>query len=178
MPSAESNRPSSSFRALSADVWALSGEIDQPTVLSILEAVHRPRAPEEPVLLYLETPGGLAEASLGLVRVLQGLPADLETRVLGHCASAGVDLLQAGDLRTAYPHSCLFTHALSVETTITSADSTMVSDQIQRALEAGIDLFVARTKRRTRKFWRDWFAQDRYIDAKEALKLGLIDTIL
>lgn len=174
-----SETPSSSFRVLvPARVWALAGELDPPTVLSFLEAIHKTPSAATPVLL-IDSPGGLAYSALGLIREARAQVPLLETRAVGQCASAAVHLLQAGVRRTAYPHAAFFTHSLQQEAQdLSGATVQRVAEQFARDTANWVRVLTERTKKKRAAFWTSFLKEDRFLSADEALKLGLIDEIL
>lgn len=174
-----SETPSSSFRVLVPNkVWALTGELDPPSVLNFLEAIHRTPTTASPLLL-LDSPGGLAYSALGLYREATALLPSLETRAVGQCASAAVHLLQAGSRRTAYPHAAFFTHALQQGgADLDGATIAKVAEQFARDTAHWVRVLTERTKKKRASFWTSFLKEDRYFPADEALKLGLIDEVL
>ena len=182
MPSPDST-PSctNSFSVLRKDgptgaVWSLCGEIDPPMGQSLLHAIYN--SDRGRILFLLETPGGLAHLTLGLLKELEPLAPGLETRAIGSCASAGVHLLQAGSRRTAYPHTQFFTHAISADTVVNTTNAKNVAISFEQDLDAWVEVIRRRTPKKRPAFWKHWFQLDRYFDAQEALSLGLIDAIV
>jgi ATP-dependent protease ClpP protease subunit len=160
----------------SAETWILGGEIDQQTVSDILRARYETDV-TKPVLFLIDTPGGLAHATLGLLKELYPLQ-NLECRAIGHCASAGVHLMQAGTKRTCYPHTLFFLHALSTDEPVNGATIQAFADQFARDTDAWVDVLAKRTKKRRRDWWQKFLKTDQWVPAPEALKLGLVDEIL
>lgn len=177
MPSDDSTDLSISFRVACPSVWILSGEIDYRTVLDFLTAIHTADRQRE-LLILLETCGGLAHGTLGLLRELAPFKS-IETRAIGAIGSAGVHLLQAGTHRTCYRHTEFFTHGIQCEAAgIETANASSFATQLTRSLDDWIDILVCRTKKKRPKFWQQWFLTDRWFDSAEAFNLGLVDEIL
>lgn len=168
---------SSNFRALTPQVWALSGEITPPTVLDLLHARYTTN-PDLPLLFLIDSPGGDPHAAIGLVHELNPF-VYLETRALGFCASAAVDLLLAGARRTAHIGTRFVTHPASYPfDSLSSAEAPDVAARVQSDNLLWASIFAARTKKHKPKFWLDWFSKERAFDASEALRLGIIDAVL
>ncbi len=177
MASDDSTPPSISFRVASPSVWILSGEIDYRAVLDCLTAIHT-TDPHKALLFLLETYGGLAHGTLGLLKELAHF-RQVETRAVGAIGSAGVHLLQAGTHRTCYRHTEFFTHGIQCEAAgIETANASSFATQLTRSLDDWIDILVCRTKKKRPKFWQQWFLTDRWFDSAEAFNLGLVDEIL
>jgi len=172
----ESAPPSNSNWRTCGSTWLLYGEIDSPTVGHALASI-RSAPPDLPLLLLIDSCGGLAHSTLGLMVELRRF-ASLETRAIAFCASAAVHLLQAGKLRTCYPHTCFFTHALQAEeTTVDGSTIKTFADQFARDTRSWIDVLVSRSTK-PRRFWSHWFKTEHYFEPSDALKFGLIDKIV
>jgi ATP-dependent protease ClpP protease subunit len=180
MPSPDStpaSPPSSAFRVLAPGKWALVGELNYAETMDILQAIST-TPPDTDILWFLETPGGLAHACLGIYQLLREFPC-LETRAVGSVASAGAHLMQAGSLRTCYKHSQWFTHAVSCDIgEVTSASAEGIAAQFKVDLQHWVDVLVSRSKKKKSNFWIDFLSKDRFFSAAEALRLGLADKII
>jgi len=155
--------------------WVLTGEIDNPTVLAMLGAI-RTADPDKPVLFLIDSCGGLAHSTLGLIIELRRLK-HLETRSIGFCASAAVHLLQAGKVRTAYPHAAFYMHPLQCEETVDGASVRSFAEQFRNDTDSWLSVLLKRTKR-GRRFWNAFLTSEHHFPASEALSYGLIDRIV
>lgn len=165
------------FHTPTPSLWILCGELDYQSLSSLMSAALTVD-PDVPATLLLETVGGLAHLTLGTMRVLSRL-STLEVRAIGSVASAGVHLLQAGTLRTAYPHSQFMTHAIGVTgVDIDSASADSVAKQFNIDLGHWVDVLVRRTRKKKPAFWRTFLSKEHYFGSEEALRLGIIDRII
>lgn len=156
--------------------WLLFGELDDDAGAGIYEAFYR-ADPSKPILFFLNSPGGDALLGLSLAHEIHTHFERLETRAIGNCGSTAVVLLQAGTVRTTNPYTEFYTHnprALKVEMLPTDAPSFTAS--LLRNASDWHKFFAKRTKRPA-KFWADFLSHDRYFDAQEALRLGLVDRV-
>jgi len=160
----------------SGETWILSGELDQPTCADILKARYE-TDPTKPVLFLLDSPGGLAHFTLGLLKELYPIQ-QLECRAVGHLASAGVHLLQAGTKRTCYHHTLFFLHSLQADEPVTGATVQSFAEQFARDSDSWVDVLAKRTKKKRRDWWLKFLSADQWLPSTEALKLGLVDEIL
>lgn len=166
----------SSFRVLAPGTWALFGPIDSPTILDIYQALARsPR--REDITWLVSSPGGDATLASGLIHQLRKSRTSLELRVVGEAASAAVDLLLAGTERTAVPSAQFLTHPTTFSGDVTPDNAREAADCLRTADE-WILRQLSRRSQKTLRFWRSFFARERFFDAKEALRLGFIDEIL
>lgn len=167
----------SNFRVLTPSVWALSGEIDSPTVLDILTARYQTN-PDLPLLFLIDSEGGCGDSTHGIIRELNPF-LHLETRALGFCASAAVDLLLAGTCRTAHTCARFITHPATYHTdNVAGTDALDLASRAEHDRARWAYLYSRRTKRKKPAFWLDWFSKERSFDANEALRLGIIDAVL
>jgi ATP-dependent protease ClpP protease subunit len=168
---------SSNFRVLTPSVWALSGELNPESILDLLQAKYNTN-PDLPLLFLLDSPGGIAESAIGIVHELNPF-TNLETRALGLCASAAVDLLLAGTTRTAHIGTRFICHPATYPVEgVTGADALDLAARVEADKLLWSHLYAARTKKRKPAFWLDFFSKERAFDSGEALRLGLITAIL
>ena len=79
-----------------------------PLISQILELEHR--EPGKPIRLHINTEGGSLSDALALYDALRGVSGPIVTVATGMCASAGLLLLSAGDLRLATENTLFFYH--------------------------------------------------------------------
>ena len=68
--------------------------------------------PKKEIYLYINSPGGLVTAGLGIYDTMQYIKADVSTLCIGQAASAGSLLLTAGEkgMRFSLPNSRIMVH--------------------------------------------------------------------
>lgn len=167
-----------SFSALRSDVWLLNGEIDQDAQARLLRQVLT-TPPDTEVCLLLDSEGGNVMATLSSINIIRRRwKAPFETRAIGDCLSAAVHLLQAGDLRTAEPHAIFMTHPFEWPVqALTPAAAPNLQKTVAK-LQTSVARVLADRTDKDIDYWRRFLEKERYFDAKEALRLGLIDQIL
>ena len=137
------------------------------------------QAPEAPVTLYINSPGGEVQSGLALYDVMRAVSCTIRTVCLGMAASMGALLFIAGDERELLPHSRVMIHdpligegaggsALSVKA---RADDLMRI----RDITAGV---IARHSGMPLERVFELTASDTYFEAKEAVEAGLADRII
>lgn len=159
-------------------------EIDTSTVIRAILAMNRisRQRPEAEFTLVFNSPGGHIGDGFALFDFLQELKIrghKVTTKILGTAASMAAVLVQAGDERVATPHSFLMIHEASSHARGKVSDLRETVDYVDRMQQKCIDILVDRSNGklseseiRNRSTKTEWF-----IDAQEALELGLIDRI-
>ena len=69
-------------------------------------------APNRPIIVYINTPGGRADGLMTMIAVLDSVPNQLITVALGQAHSAGAILLSHGDVRFVSPVSRVMIHQI------------------------------------------------------------------
>jgi len=150
------------------------GNIIQAQLL-YLESVDSTRD----IQLYLNTPGGLVYAGLGIYDTMQYIKPDVATICTGLAASMGAILLAAGTKgkRSALPHSRIMIHqpmgaaeGQAADIEITAREITKLRDELYRILSI-------HTGQSFEKISID-SDRDHWMSATEAKEYGIIDEVL
>jgi ATP-dependent Clp protease protease subunit len=130
--------------------------------------------------MYINSPGGVINAGLGIYDTMRALPCPIATTCVGYAASFGTILLLAGDKgkRYAMPHSRIHMHqplqgGLSGQATdidIHAKEILYTRDLINNIIHHHTGQSIERIKRDTD---RDFF-----MSAEEAKEYGIIDEII
>jgi ATP-dependent Clp protease protease subunit len=130
--------------------------------------------------MYINSPGGVINAGLGIYDTMRALPCPIATTCVGYAASFGTILLLAGDKgkRYAMPHSRIHMHqplqgGLSGQATdidIHAKEILYTRDLINDIIHHHTGQSIERIKRDTD---RDFF-----MSADEAKEYGIIDEII
>jgi ATP-dependent Clp protease protease subunit len=130
--------------------------------------------------MYINSPGGVINAGLGIYDTMRALPCPIATTCVGYAASFGTILLLAGDKgkRYAMPHSRIHMHqplqgGLSGQATdidIHAKEILYTRDLINTIIHHHTGQSIERIKRDTD---RDFF-----MSAEEAKEYGIIDEII
>lgn len=138
-------------------------------------------APDQPISMYINSPGGSVYAGLGVYDVMQYIKCPVHTYVTGMAASMGSFIAQAGEPGHRYllPSATTMIHQPS------SGARGMISDleinyrEGQRLKEYMTGLYV---KHNSRGVTYDQFAElmdrDKWLTADQALEYGLADHIV
>lgn len=134
----------------------------------------------DPINLFLTTNGGNVEEALAIYDTIKNSRTPVDIYVLGKCYSAGFVILGAGTHRFAYPNTRLMTHELSYDIPynklITHEDYTNEFRECQAQINK---LILSDTNIPSEELkWHYEHKKDWFMNAEEALSLGVIDKII
>ncbi len=134
---------------------------------------------DEPMSLYINSPGGELAAMLAIYDTMQHVPAPVATICFGHAASAAAILVAAGaeGRRMALPNSRFLLHQPATEGRGQITDLMLQAAEIARQRSTIEHLLATHTGRSAEQIRADT-DRDLSLSAAEALQYGLIDEIL
>ena len=135
--------------------------------------------PRSDISLYINSPGGSVSAGLAIYDVMQYVPNDIATYVMGMAASMGQFLLCAGTQgkRYALPHAQVLMHQPSGGIGGTATDIRIQAEQmlyIKRTLAERIAFHTGQT---VEQIETD-SDRDRWFTADEARDYGFVDQVV
>jgi ATP-dependent Clp protease protease subunit len=135
--------------------------------------------PNQPINLYINSPGGDVYAGLAIYDTMQLISAPVSTWAVGVTASMGTVLLTAGakGRRYALPHATIHMHPASSGAQGYTEDVRIAFRELERVQT---QLFYLVGKH-TGHHWREieeQFERDRWMNALEAQKFGLVDEVV
>jgi ATP-dependent Clp protease protease subunit len=136
--------------------------------------------PEQPIHLYINSPGGSVTAALSMYDAMQWVSAPVSTICLGMAASGGSLLLAGGGAgrRLALPNSLILIHqpwASGMQGK--ASDLEVHAREILRQRDLIVDIYARHSGRTTEEVARD-LERDNFMTAEQALQWGLIDQII
>ena len=133
------------------------------------------------ISLYLNTPGGVVSAGLGIYDTMQLVKPDIATIYTGMAASMGVVLLCAGaeGKRSCLPHSRVLIHQPLGGVQGQATDILIAVKEIEKTREEHCSLIAEHTKQEQEHahVFSD-MDRDYCMNAEEALQNGMVDQIL
>lgn len=150
--------------------------------LSALMLYYDNQDPEADINLYIHTNGGANSGLANIYDVMQMIHAPIKTILLGKCYSAGAWILAAGTKgkRFALRSSKVMIHGTQFTFPIPGFDLTNSKNYyefIRNENDSMLKVLAQHTGQPIEKIRLDC-AQDRWMDAKEALSYGIIDKII
>ena len=150
-----------------------------PIISQVLELEHID--PGVPIRLHINTEGGSLSDALALYDALRGVSAPIITVATGMCASAGLLLLSAGDLRLSTTNTVFFYHEPILP--LEEISSLKQLQQTADAYKQCKTLYESILRKRSGiddKLWKSEFEGEtsKYFDVDQALKYNLIDDVI
>jgi ATP-dependent Clp protease protease subunit len=147
------------------------------TKLMLLEADN----PGEEIKFYINSPGGVVTSGMVIHDTMQLIKSPVTTICMGLAASMGSILLSAGTKgkRAIYPHGEVMIHqpSLGGYYQATSADIEIQANQIRKTKEIGARILADNCGKTVEQIMKD-FDRDYWMNAKEAVNYGIVDSIL
>ena len=129
------------------------------------------------ISLYLNTPGGIVSASLGIYDTMQIISPKVNTICTGLAASMGSILLSAGEKRSILPHARVMIHQPLGGVTGQASDIIIEAEEIKKCRDELCNILAEHTKQPFDKVFQD-MDRDHWFTAQEAIDYGLVDKIL
>lgn len=180
--SARRNEESALSSNNEAMVFTFSGAVSKESVANAINTLDEwsRRKPKSRIKIILTSPGGDILHGLSLYDFIQALRSRghyITVVIMGFAASMGSILAQAGDRRVMTPNAYLMLHEAS---TLTVGKSSEIEDEmltLRKFEEKLVKILCSRGNFTEAELKKKWFKKDLWFDAKECLKLGLIDEI-
>jgi len=143
--------------------------------LLFLESVD----PVKDIQIYLNTPGGMVYAGLGIYDTMQYIAPEVATICTGMAASMGAVILCAGakGKRTALKHSRILIHQPMGGAQGQASDIEITAKEMQKIKKELYDILALHSGQDYKKIWKD-ADRDYWMTAEEAREYGMIDEVL
>ena len=129
------------------------------------------------VSLYLNTPGGIVSAGLGIYDTMQLIKPNVNTICTGLAASMGSILLVAGKERSILPHAKVMIHQPLGGVAGQASDILIEAEEIKKCRDELCSILAEHTKQPFDRVFQD-MDRDHWFTAQEAIDYGLVDKIL
>jgi ATP-dependent Clp protease protease subunit len=135
--------------------------------------------PEKDISLYINSPGGAVTAGMSIYDTMQFIHSDVSTACIGQAASMGAILLTAGakDKRFALPHSRIMIHQPLGGFQGQASDIDIHAREILRIRSELNQMLANHTGQKIKTIENDT-ERDNFMSSEEAVKYGLIDSVL
>ncbi len=135
--------------------------------------------PEKDISLYINSPGGSVTAGMSIYDTMQFIHSDVSTACIGQAASMGAVLLTAGakEKRFALPHARIMIHQPLGGFQGQASDIDIHAREILRVRSELNQLLSDHTGQSLKTIENDT-ERDNFMSSQEAVKYGLIDSIL
>tara|TARA_B100001939_G_scaffold169702_1_gene146384 strand:- start:247 stop:870 length:624 start_codon:yes stop_codon:yes gene_type:complete len=135
--------------------------------------------PKKDIFFYINSPGGLVTAGLGVYDTMQYIKPRVSTLCVGQAASMGSLMLAAGatGMRFALPHSRIMLHQPSGGFSGQATDIEIHAKEILDMKEKLNKIYEKHTKQKIDVI-RKTLERDYFLTPAEAKKFGIIDEII
>jgi ATP-dependent Clp protease protease subunit len=135
--------------------------------------------PKKDIRMYINSPGGVVSAGLGIYDTMQLVECNVSTICTGLAASMGAVLLAAGTAgkRSALPHSRVMIHQPLGGAQGQASDIEITAREIMRVKNELYTILSHHTGKDMATIERD-ADRDHWLSAAEAKEYGLIDTVV
>ena len=166
-------------RLLDDNIILLTGEInDMMAEVVIAQLLYLDSlGKEEPVHIYINSPGGSVTAGLAILDTMRLVKSKIYTYCIGLAASMGAVLLSSGDRRYIVPHAEVMIHQPLGGTRGQASDIEIAAQHISRTKKLLNTILAENCHKPYEDVSRDT-ERDNWKSAEEALEYGLVDKII
>jgi ATP-dependent Clp protease protease subunit len=168
-------------RLLKERIIFLGEEVNEHTAnIVVAQLLHLAyEDPKKDISLYINSPGGSVYDGMAIYDTMQFIKPDVATFGIGLQASMGAFLLSSGakGKRHVLPHSRVMIHQPSSGTQGKVTDQEISLREALRLKELLNEILAKNTGQKLAKIKAD-VERDFWMDAKEAINYGIVDTIL
>ncbi|KAH9251367.1 ATP-dependent Clp endopeptidase, proteolytic subunit ClpP [Batrachochytrium salamandrivorans] len=165
-------------RMLEERIVMIGGEVEEDTSAIVCQLLYlEAENPEKPIHLYINSPGGSVTGGLAIYDTIRFIKPEVHTLVVGQACSMGSLLLACGHKRTALPNARIMVHQPSGGVRGTAENMLLHTNEIIR-VRARVNAIFAEHCNKPLAEIEDAMSRDHFMDAKEALKFGIIDEIV
>ena len=168
-------------RLLKERIIFLTGQIND-NVASLVTAqllFLEAEDPKKEIYLYVNSPGGLVTAGLGIYDTMQYVKPDISTLCIGQAASMGSFLLAAGTKgkRFSLPNSRIMVHQPSAGFQGQATDIQIHAKEILSLKERLNKIYSKHTGKSVDEISKA-LERDNFMTAEEAKNFGLVDSVV
>jgi len=135
--------------------------------------------PKKEIYFYINCPGGLVNAGLGVYDTMQYIKSPVSTLCIGQASSMGSFLLAAGEngKRFSLPNSRIMVHQPSAGFQGQATDIEIHANEIM-LLKKRLNEIYSKHTRRTVEEIKNALERDKFMTPQEAKEFGLIDKVV
>ncbi len=167
-------------RLLEDRIIFLTGEINDQMANTIVAQLIflEGKNPDKDIFMYINSPGGSVSAGMAIYDTMQYIKCDVSTICIGMAASMAAVILSSGakGKRICLPHSEVMIHQPLGGTQGQATDIEIHARHIQKTRDTLNKILSENTGKDVDTIKVDT-ERDNFLDAKQALKYGLVDKI-
>ena len=167
-------------RLLEDRIIFLSGEINDQMANTIVAQLIflEGKNPDKDIFMYINSPGGSVSAGMAIYDTMNYIKCDVSTICVGMAASMAAVILSSGTKgkRVCLPHSEVMIHQPLGGTQGQASDILLHARHIEKTRETLNKILADNTGKDVETITKDT-DRDNFLDAKSAVKYGLVDKI-
>ncbi|MBR6778997.1 MAG: ATP-dependent Clp protease proteolytic subunit [Clostridia bacterium] len=167
-------------RLLEDRIIFLTGEINDQMANTIVAQLIflEGKNPDKDIFMYINSPGGSVTAGMAIYDTIKYIKCDVSTICIGMAASMAAVILSSGTKgkRICLPHSEVMIHQPLGGTQGQASDILLHAKHIEKTRETLNKILADNTGKDIATIAKDT-DRDNFLDAKSALKYGLVDKI-
>lgn len=152
----------------------LFGEVNEEMLEKFSEALSEA---DDSLTVELCSSGGDANVALAMYGLMRTAGVQVRVVAMGEISSAAILVLAGGHTRAALSETWFMVHEEQIETSGSVTQIERETEAFRRAERFWGDLLAAKTNASS-EYWQSIHTETTYLDAAEALELGLIQEIL
>jgi len=168
-------------RLLSERIVYLGTAIDDGVANAVIaQLIHlESESPEQPINLYINSPGGSISAMLAIYDAMQFVRPAVETTCVGQAVATAAVLLAGGEpgRRQILRHGRVVLHQPAAEGRGTVPDLILEAEEVER-VRALLEQILAEHTGRTPEQVREDTDRDLVLTAQAAVEYGVVDAVL
>jgi ATP-dependent Clp protease protease subunit len=168
------------FETRIVHLWGIVDDKSAKDVVSKLLLLDADK-PGEEIKFYINSPGGVVTSGMVMYDTMRMIKSPVSTICMGLAASMGSILLSGGKKgkRYIFPHGEVMIHQPSLGGYIrgVSSDLEIQAEQTRRVKEIGARILAENCGKTMEQVMKD-FDRDYWMDAKDAMKYGIVDGIV
>lgn len=165
-------------RLLEDRIVMLHDQVDEISAqLVITQLLYLDSISNEPIKMYINSPGGICTDGLAIVDTMQAIKSPVHTIAMGLAASMGAVLLSVGDERYALPNAEIMIHQPLGGAYGQATDIAIQAENIMKTKHRLIKMLADNSLLTFEEMW-EACERDNFLTAEEALEYGLIDKVL
>lgn len=167
-------------RLLEDRIVFLTGEIDDQMANTVVAQLIylEGKNPDKDIFMYINSPGGSVTAGMAIYDTMQYIKCDVSTICIGMAASMAAVILSSGTKgkRICLPHSEVMIHQPLGGAQGQASDIEIHANHIHKTRETLNKILADNTGKTLEVISKDT-DRDNFLDAKQAVKYGLVDKI-
>jgi ATP-dependent Clp endopeptidase proteolytic subunit ClpP len=150
---------------------------DHKMAEKIIKAIHiLSTTPDKPIKIIMNNLGGDWYHGMAMYDAIKSCPCHVTIEVMGYAMSMGSIILQAADERIIHPNANIMIHDGYDAFSGHSKNFELWAEQSKKLRRKMYEIYSERTGKGI-KYWEKRCTLDFIMDAKEALSVGMVDSI-